>query len=119
MPKKFPFYLVAFALLVLIFFFFSKAYKELIRYTELTNRANTLYITLQKLSIDINNAAVQYPDLIEAANSSKVIKLFQVDSQSIIKQIGFLKSTVRDSINAQIAEGHGRYTYPDQLHFCI
>ena len=23
------------------------------------------------------------------------------------------------SINANIAEGHGRYTFPDQLHFCI
>lgn len=23
------------------------------------------------------------------------------------------------SINANIAEGHGRYTYKDQLHFCI
>ncbi len=23
------------------------------------------------------------------------------------------------SINALIAEGHGRFTYPDQIHFCI
>jgi len=23
------------------------------------------------------------------------------------------------SINALISEGHGRYTYPDQIHFCI
>ncbi len=23
------------------------------------------------------------------------------------------------SINANIAEGHGRYTFPDQVHFCI
>jgi len=23
------------------------------------------------------------------------------------------------SINANIAEGHGRFTYKDQLHFCI
>lgn len=23
------------------------------------------------------------------------------------------------SINSLIAEGHGRYTYPDQLHYCI
>lgn len=23
------------------------------------------------------------------------------------------------SINSLIAEGHGRYTYPDQIHFCI
>lgn len=23
------------------------------------------------------------------------------------------------SINANIAEGHGRFTYPDQIHFCI
>ena len=23
------------------------------------------------------------------------------------------------SVNSNIAEGHGRYTYPDQIHFCI
>jgi four helix bundle protein len=23
------------------------------------------------------------------------------------------------AINALIAEGHGRFTYPDQIHFCI
>jgi four helix bundle protein len=23
------------------------------------------------------------------------------------------------SVNALISEGHGRYTYPDQIHFCI
>ena len=29
-----------------------------------------------------------------------------------------VKRSVR-SINANIAEGHGRFTYPDQIHFCI
>lgn len=29
-----------------------------------------------------------------------------------------LKRSAR-SINANIAEGHGRFTYPDQLHFCV
>jgi len=103
-PKKFPFYLVAFALLLFVFFFFSRAYKELIRYTELINRANIFHNTFQKLSGDINNVAVLNPDLIKAGNSSKVIKLFFTDSQSIFKQIDFLKSTVKDSINTQIAE---------------
>lgn len=23
------------------------------------------------------------------------------------------------SVNASIAEGHGRYTFPDQIHFCV
>jgi four helix bundle protein len=23
------------------------------------------------------------------------------------------------SVNASIAEGHGRYTFPDRIHFCI
>ena len=23
------------------------------------------------------------------------------------------------AINALIAEGHGRFTYPDQIHFCV
>lgn len=23
------------------------------------------------------------------------------------------------SVNALIAEGHGRFTYPDQIHFCV
>lgn len=23
------------------------------------------------------------------------------------------------SINAKIAEGHGRFTYPDQIHYCV
>jgi len=102
-PKKFKFYLIAFALLVLIFLFFSKAYKELIRYTELTNKINTVYITYQKLSGDINNAAVLNPDLVNIANSSKAIQLFLTDSQSVIKQLDFLKLTATDSINIQIA----------------
>lgn len=29
-----------------------------------------------------------------------------------------LKRSVR-SINANISEGHGRFTYPDQIHFCV
>ena len=29
-----------------------------------------------------------------------------------------IKRSVR-SVNANIAEGHGRFTYPDQIHFCV
>lgn len=29
-----------------------------------------------------------------------------------------IKRSVR-SINALIAEGHGRFTYPDQIHYCV
>jgi len=28
-----------------------------------------------------------------------------------------IRSTI--SINALISEGHGRFTYPDQIHFCV
>ena len=34
------------------------------------------------------------------------------------KLIDQIKRSAR-SINALIAEGHGRFTYPDQIHFCI
>ena len=102
--KKNLFYIIAFALLVLSFLFFNGAYKELIRYAELTNKSNTVYSSFQNLSRQINNAALLNPDLIKAGTSSKAVNLFFTDSQSVIHQIDSLKSIVQDSINIEIAE---------------
>jgi hypothetical protein len=104
LPKKILFYASAFALLALNFLFFNGAYQELIRYTELTGRSNTVRSSYQNLSRYIINASVFNPDLIKASNSSKVVKLFDTESQSVIQQLRFLKSTVIDSINIQNIE---------------
>ncbi len=102
MRKNILFYLIAFALLALIFLFFNRVYHELIRYSELTNRTNTIYSSFQNLSRQIKSAAVLNPDLIKANNSSKVQKIFFTDSQSVIGQLNLLKATVRDSVNIEI-----------------
>jgi len=46
----------------------------------------------------------------------KLLKQFPVEEKyRLIDQI----TRSSRSINALIAEGHGRFTYPDQIHFCI
>jgi len=46
----------------------------------------------------------------------KLVKSFPADEK--YRMSDQLIRSVR-SINANIAEGHGRFTYKDQLHFCI
>jgi len=47
---------------------------------------------------------------------SKVAREFPVE-----EKFRLTDQTIRSSrsINSLIAEGHGRFTYPDQIHFCI
>ena len=87
LSKKNQSCLIALTLLV-SFLFFNKAYQELIRYTELTNRIHTIYSSSQNLSRHINSALL-YPHLIKAGNSSKVEELYFTDSQSVIQQSDF------------------------------
>jgi len=103
MRKKVLFYSVFLALLALIFILFSNSYRQLIRYSELMNRYNAVHTSFQNLSKQINNAAIITPDLVNAGGYSKFEKLFSADSASIIQQLELLKSTVKDSMNIQIA----------------
>lgn len=57
----------------------------------------------------------------------KTVRIFKIEvchlannfpSEEKYKLIDQIKRSVR-SVNALIAEGHGRFTYPDQIHFCI
>ena len=49
----------------------------------------------------------------------EIIKLSnQFPAEEKFKLTDQIKRSGR-SINALIAEGHGRFTYPDQIHFCI
>jgi PAS domain S-box-containing protein len=105
MRKNILFYIIAFGLLVLIFFYFSIAYQELSNYSELANKHNTVQNSFQKLSrLLLDKATSLHPELIKASNSSKAKRLFYTDSQSIIQQLDFLKVTVQDSISNEIVE---------------
>ncbi len=96
-------YIVAVVLLVLTLLFFNRASRALKRYSELTDRHNKVYGSFQNLSTQINNAAVFNPDLARESDSMNAGKLFFTDSLAVIQQLNFLRSTVRDSINIQIA----------------
>ena len=103
MLKKLLSYIIAFVLLLVVLLFFNSAYRKLTEYTELANRHNTVHGCFQNLSRQINNAAVFNPGLMAAVNSIKAGKIFFADSLSIIQQLNLLRSTVRDSINIQLA----------------
>ncbi len=104
MQKKILFYICAFLLLLVALFFFNKAYRELTTYSQLTSSHNAVHSIFQNLSREINDAAVLSPDLAKAGNSQRAGKIFFTDSVTIIQQLDFLRSTVKDSINIQIAE---------------
>ncbi|MCW3128174.1 MAG: hypothetical protein JWO03_3832 [Bacteroidetes bacterium] len=101
--KNLLFYFIAFALLALVFFLFSNAYKELIHYSALTNRSSHVYMRFQTLSKEIDNAAVINPDLLTSSAFSKGDNLFFTDSQTVIGQLDSLVSAVKDTVNICIA----------------
>jgi four helix bundle protein len=57
----------------------------------------------------------------------KKVRAFKIDVSKIAKQFPIEEKykltdqIIRSSrsINALITEGHGRFTYPDQIHYCI
>ena len=57
----------------------------------------------------------------------KKVREFKLEVRALLKQLPndekyrLIDQAVRSSrsINALIAEGHGRFTYPDQIHYCI
>ncbi len=57
----------------------------------------------------------------------KIVRRFKNNIQELTKQFPneerfrLTDQIIRSSrsINALIVEGHGRFTYPDQIHFCI
>ena len=71
MRKPLQIGITAFILLAAVLIFFTRAYKELIIYSDRTNRHNIVHAGFQNLSKQITNAAVLNPDLIKATGSSK------------------------------------------------
>lgn len=57
----------------------------------------------------------------------KKVRIFKIELINLIKsfpseeKFRLIDQILRSSrsINALITEGHGRFTYPDQIHFCI
>jgi four helix bundle protein len=57
----------------------------------------------------------------------KKVRIFKIEISSLVKlfpseeKFRLIDQILRSSrsINALITEGHGRFTYPDQIHFCI
>jgi four helix bundle protein len=57
----------------------------------------------------------------------KMVRIFKKDIRELTKQFSteekfrLTDQVIRSSrsINALITEGHGRFTYPDQIHYCI
>lgn len=104
MRKKILPYIIAFVLLIVVLLFFSRAYREMTSYSELTNRHNAVNSSFHNLSRQLNNAAILNPDLVKVGNAVNGGKLFYTDSLVIIQQLTLLKSAVDDSINIQIVE---------------
>ncbi|HLA57239.1 MAG TPA: PAS domain S-box protein, partial [Puia sp.] len=102
--KKIILYFIAGALLVVSVSFFNKAHKELISLFDLSGRATIVYSSYQNLSRQINDAAVINPELMKAGKYSNGINLFYTDSETVIRQLDLLRSTIRDSINLKITE---------------
>ncbi|MES1181621.1 MAG: hypothetical protein ABUL44_02385, partial [Flavobacterium sp.] len=102
MRKRIIFYGLAFGITILVFLSFNRQYQELLRYAELTHRANTEYSCFQALSKQIQSAAVLNPDLMESS-SPRIKALFSADSQSIYRQLDVLRFTVKDSVNTKIS----------------
>ena len=104
MRKKFVPYIVTFVLLIIILVFFITGYRDLINYSELTNRHNKVLSGFQNLSVQINNAAVLNPELAKVSNDTDTQELFYTDSTLLLQQLEFLEATVKDSINIQIMD---------------
>ena len=112
MSKKVFAYTAAFILLLVVLLFFNRTYQELTTYAELYNRQNNVYNSFQNLHNKINNAAILTPDLTKA-NAASDEKLFLTDSSLIIQQLDLLRSTVKDSVNVQIAEKLDKIIRPE------
>jgi PAS domain S-box-containing protein len=104
MFKKAVPYIVVFVLLIITLTFFNIGYRTLNSYSELTNRHNTVLNCFQSLSKQINNAAILNPDLTNAEITVNRNGLFYADSLIIFQQLSLLRTTVRDSVNIQVAE---------------
>src|SRR4051812_45776024 len=99
MRKNLIFYSMAFALIFLVFIFFNRLYRELIRYSELTNRTTAVSGIYQNISTQVRNAAVSNPDIDKAGEKTKSTKLFLTDRQSVTRQLDLLLITVPDPVN--------------------
>jgi len=104
MRKHLLFYIVSFALFVIILLYFNKAYREITEYSEFSARNSTVLSGFQNLSKLVNNAAVLNPELNRSLNVASDKVLFFADSTTIIKQLESLLAAVRDSINIKVAE---------------
>ena len=103
MKKNILFYIICLGLLGLSFFFFINTYRQIAQYATLTNRSNIVYGSFQKLSSQVNNAAVLHPDLVKAGRAFAGQILFYTDSLAVTRQLALLEATVKDTVNIKIA----------------
>lgn len=103
MYKRKLFYFTVFIVLSLLLFFLNRTYREIIAYSDISNRHDAVHGYYQSLSKEINNLAIINPTIVKASKSAKVQSLFFADSTSITQQLFLLKSVVRDTVNVEIA----------------
>lgn len=96
------FYLIASALLILVLFFVSRAYSNIVLFSKQEQNIDALSMGYQNLSRQINIAEALTPGLIRIKDLSRSEQLFIADSQSIVKQLNELKQIAGDSLNKKI-----------------
>lgn len=104
MNKNLSFYVAICLLLMLVLVFFNSSYKALKADTSLINTHHAVHSGFQKLSKQINNAAVLNPDLMVENVPPQNYQLFLTDRREVMGQVTYLKTIVRDSINMQIMD---------------
>lgn len=96
------FYLIASALLILVLFFVSRAYSNIVLFSNQEQNIDALSMGYQNLSRQINIAEALTPGLVKTKDLSRSEQLFIADSQSIVKQLNELKQIAGDSLNKKI-----------------
>ncbi|MCE3227268.1 MAG: hypothetical protein K0S32_1819 [Bacteroidetes bacterium] len=104
MRKNVAIYSIAIVLFVLSFLSFNRAYTEMQRFSELTNRSVLVVNDFQGLLRLVINAAVINPQLIVETQKDGSPQLFFSDSISLTQQLERLNNNALDTVNIKVAK---------------
>lgn len=100
MRKNLLLYIAAIVTVMTVLLLFSREYRGLTGFAELSNRHNQVYTSFYRLQMHISNAAFSNPQLVKTGSQD----LFYADSISITEELNRLRDITRDSTNMAIAK---------------